>query len=195
MTSHARQPPSDSADAAMTVDEWIALGKEALELKCLFLHIDSIGDADVLAQRLFERFHSQPPALTEDREATVSPQPDPNEGKKAESQQSQSDEESSSNDDDDDDSDGDSPANRRTKKPADPTPEGNNTPEKDDGTNKSTSHQDLPDDPSFNLAETAFEATQTNGMLIKDLIDRVGHLGSGQELYLEEIRALRTQLA
>ena len=137
MTSRTRQPPSISADAAMTIEEWQQLGKEALVLKCLSMLIDSTGDADVLAQRLYDNFHCPPAPLPEDCESTASPQ-----SQADDNQNSPSEKDSLS----DDDSDGDSPAKRRKKRVNHPKPtskNGNDNGNKDCGDEENNPTQEF----------------------------------------------------
>ena len=80
--------------------------------KCRSILIDSTSDADILAQRLHDKFHNLLAALPEGWESTASPQSEPDEG-----QNSQPEKGSSS----DHDGDVDSPAKRWKKKVNDPT--------------------------------------------------------------------------
>ena len=62
MATKIRHSPSRAENALLTITEWEAKGREALVLECDYLELEVTGDANALAQRLFDKYH---PAVVE----------------------------------------------------------------------------------------------------------------------------------
>ena len=168
MTSRTRSSPSKEADIALTVADWEAQGKEALELKCTSLHLDSTGTSDVLAQRLFDHFH-----------------PIPESGDETPGSLTRRSKDSKDSDGTSTDEDVDSDKKARHKfgvERTSPSPSGHGG----DDTGVKGGEHERPDDISTQeydqaTAQAAFEAATANALLLQDVVERVGELGATRD--------------
>ena len=52
-----RESPSREDDAALTIEEWQAISREVLELKCNYFNIPITGPTSELAKLLYAEYH------------------------------------------------------------------------------------------------------------------------------------------
>ena len=187
MTSRTRASPSKEADIALSIGDWEAQGKEALELKCTSLHLESTGTPDILAQRLFEYFHSLPDSGDESPGSLTRSK---NTKKKGVLNLSDG-----TSTDDDGNRDDEKERQKFDMERPSPSPSGHDLHD-DTGVVKGS---ERPEDISTQeydqaTAQTALETSEANALLIQDVLERVGELGAGRDLLLDELRALRSQV-
>ena len=204
MATNRRQSPSKADEAARSISQWRARGRESLVLSCNSLYLDATGSVDELAERVYNHYH---PAVTENEndsdddnklldeinrqlELTTTPEASPKT--------------KDSDTDTDDDENEDSPHSRKRGKNDGDTGSSSEQNTDGDAGNKAIQEKGDGKDPEdkstqeyqddVDLAAAALEASHNNAVLIKTLFDKVGQLNSGSEITIAELKALRSEI-